>query len=156
MTTRAVARSVGVPLLVPASDPPWGMEQVPGLPAGSSAMSQFDPEVVRAFLSLSLSTRRRTGPVTWLANSPIAMQISSVAQAPALVASTVAAVIAAATVVVPVFDDTTDEVVAERIVEEEVVPTTLPPTTTTTEPPTTTTAAPTTTTTTEPPTTTTT
>ena len=128
----------------------------------SASGSHFDPEVVRAFLALSLTRRRtRWSFLSWLANSPI---ITSVAGGTATVPATVATGMAAATVaassmVIPALESDSQpiEVAVERVTIDEPVETT---TTTTTTPPSTT-AAPstttstTTTTTTVPPTTTT-
>jgi len=45
LTTEMLARSVGVPVLEPAVRVPWGFTSAEGpFPAGSSAMTQFDPE----------------------------------------------------------------------------------------------------------------
>lgn len=45
MTTRALARSVGLPLFTPSVEPVWGLDPVSGpLPAGR-ALVQFDPEL---------------------------------------------------------------------------------------------------------------
>ncbi len=84
----------------------------------SCSGAQFDPEVVRAFLSASLVPKQRGKVGTWLANSPVALQFSGAANVPAAVTSAVAAVLAAATVVVPIIDGGPDEYAAERIVED--------------------------------------
>ena len=51
--------------------------------------TQFDPDVVRAFLGASLAPRQRGKVGTWLANSPVALQATSVSQVPAAVTSAV-------------------------------------------------------------------
>ncbi len=68
------------------------------------AGSQFDPEVVRAFLNVSLGHKWATGPFAWLAEVP-GFQLAGASSAavptviPSLVSSTLAAVGAAALVV---------------------------------------------------------
>lgn len=124
------------------------------------AGTQFDPEVVRAFLAVSVLPQRRRRLGTWLANSPVALQATSVAQVPAAVTSAAAAALAAITIVAPAIEADRAQPAAERIVDEIVAPPaplTLPSssaprrttttTTSTTTTSTTTTTAPTTTTT---------
>lgn len=114
------------------------------------AGTQFDPEVVRAFLNVVMAPNQRGKVGTWLANSPMAMQATSVAQIPAAATSTIAAALAAITVVAPAMNQPDPELAAERVVQEVVVEmtaTTAPPSTTR-APATTTTSTSTTTTTT--------
>ena len=117
----------------------------------SASGSHFDPEVVRAFLALSLTKRRtRWSFLSWMANSPI---ITSVASGGATVPATVAtgmavATVAASSMVIPALEPDSQpiELAVERVtVEESQTTTTVAPTTTPAPAPTTT-AAPTTTT----------
>lgn len=127
-----------------------------------SSGSHFDPEVVRAFLALSLTRRRhRWSLISWFANSPI---VASVTTGASSVPVTVATGLAAATVatsgmVAPLLEEEPVETAAERVTAPVttttttlpapasttiVVTPTAPPTTSTTTT-TTTTVAPTTT-----------
>ena len=121
-----------------------------------SAGNQFDPDVVRSFLALSLTKRRHRWSIfSWLANSPIMTSVTTTASNVGPVAtSAVAATITAGAILSPLVDlEPPEEEFASRVVETT---TTIPyeePTPTTTVPvpitvPTTTTVAPTTTTTT--------
>jgi hypothetical protein len=108
---------------------------------------QFDPDVVRAFLSASLVPKQRGKIGTWLANSPMTLQFSGAANIPAAATSAIAAAFAATAVVLPLIGDEPQEMVAERVVEEILVATsTAAPTPTTAAPSTTTTTTTTTTT----------
>jgi len=112
----------------------------------SCSGAQFDPEVVRAFLSASLVPKQRGKVGTWLANSPVALQFSGAANVPAAVTSAVAVALAAATVVVPLIDTEPEEFAAERIVEDRPgLPTVTSPITLTVAPSSTTTTTTTTT-----------
>lgn len=111
------------------------------------AGTHFDPSVVRAFLTVSLTSRRRAwGPLSWIAQSPFALRVTTLANVPSTVASgALAMTVAAATMVTPA-PTATLAPVPEVAVSRVVAPTTTVPTTTTIAP--TTTAAPTTSTTT--------
>lgn len=88
----------------------------------SCSGAQFDPEVVRAFLSASLVPKQRGKIGAWLANSPVALQFSGAANVPAAVTSAMAAMLAATTVIVPLVDDRPGDAAAERIVVAEEEP----------------------------------
>ncbi|MEQ8843033.1 MAG: HD-GYP domain-containing protein [Acidimicrobiales bacterium] len=124
------------------------------------AGTQFDPDVVRAFLSASLVPKNRGRIGAWLANSPVAVQASGAASVPAAATSAVAALFAATSVMLPAMDTQPDQAAAERVVEEvtttttsvdDVVTTTVVPTTPTTTTADTTSTTVTVTTTTSPP-----
>jgi HD-GYP domain-containing protein (c-di-GMP phosphodiesterase class II) len=121
----------------------------------------FDPEVVRAFLALSLTKRRhRWSVLSWLANSPFITSVTTTASSVGPVATSIVAVsLTGGAVLTPLADiEPAPDEAALRVVDEpastttEPAPTTtvtvtLAPTTTTTVPATsTTTVAPTTTT----------
>jgi len=67
------------------------------------AGTHFDPNVVRAFLSVSLTSRRRAwGPLNWIAQSPFALRVTTLANVPSAVASgALAMTVAAAAMVTP-------------------------------------------------------
>ena len=128
------------------------------------AGTHFDPAVVRAFLTVSLRHQKSAGPLTSIAQSPVFLRATSLAQVPATVASgALAATIAAGALLVPVTDEPPAPHAAREVVLEAPdttttttdapTTTTAPPTTTSTEAPTTTTAPPTSTTAPPPPTT---
>ena len=114
----------------------------------SCSGAQFDPDVVRAFLSASLIPKQRGKVGMWFANSPIAVQFSGAANIPAVATSAIVAAFAATAVVMPLINAEPEELVAERIVEEVAVTTTTTISVTTSTIPTTTTTMATTTTTT--------
>ncbi len=100
------------------------------------AGTHFDPSVVRAFLSVSLTSRRRAwGPLNWIAQSPFALRVSTLANVPNAVASgALAMTVAAATMVTPTAAPApASEMAASRVVATTTTPaiTTLAPTTTT-------------------------
>jgi len=101
------------------------------------AGTHFDPAVVRAFLTVSLTSRRRAwGPLSWIAQSPFALRVTSLANVPSTVASgALAMTVAAATMVTPT---PTPTPVPEVAMSRVVAPTTTDTTTTSTIAPTTT------------------
>lgn len=86
------------------------------------AGTQFDPEVVRAFLAVSLAPQRTSRFGSWLANSPVFLQATSVAQVPAALTSAAAVALAATAVIPPVLNNEPAEQSAERIVVDDPPP----------------------------------
>lgn len=88
--------------------------------------TQFDPDVVRAFLNVSLKRRLRVGPLAWLAELPQLMQ--SVAAIPSAIATTtvVAGSVMVGSIAAPQLPDTLAFVQPEPATSTVPLPTTPP------------------------------
>lgn len=71
------------------------------------AGTQFDPEVVRAFLNVSLGRRWVTGPLAWLLELPGVMNVGS--NLPAVANVVAGAAVVAGSVILPIATDPPDE-----------------------------------------------